>query len=86
METPINGELTPKYEVNEEQLKRLERIFTYHAPKEDQPQRYHKIRSLAHYLAIDILENCPDSRERSLAITKIEEAVFWANASIARGE
>lgn len=27
---------------------------------------------------------CPDSRELSLAITKLEEAIMWANASIAR--
>ena len=29
---------------------------------------------------------CPDSREKSLAITKIEESVMWANAAIARRE
>jgi hypothetical protein len=29
---------------------------------------------------------CPGSRELSLAITKLEEAVFWANAAIARNE
>lgn len=29
-------------------------------------------------------ESIPDSREKSLAITKIEEAMFWANAGIAR--
>lgn len=31
-----------------------------------------------------INHTCPDSREKSLALTKIEEALFWANASIAR--
>ncbi len=29
---------------------------------------------------------CPDSRELSLAITHLEEVVFWANAAIARHE
>lgn len=60
--------------------------FTYHAPKGDQPKRYVYLRSQALLLATDILRNCPDSRERSLALTKLEEAIFWANASIARRE
>ena len=35
------------------------------------------------YLLNDL---CPDSREKSLAMTKLEECVMWANASIARNE
>jgi hypothetical protein len=27
---------------------------------------------------------CPESREKSLAITNLEQAVMWANAAIAR--
>jgi len=30
--------------------------------------------------------NTPESREQSLAITALEEAVMWANAAIARRE
>ena len=30
-------------------------------------------------------DNCPDCREKSLAITKLEEVVMWANAGLARG-
>ena len=29
-----------------------------------------------------ILSNCPQSRERSLAITKLQESRMWANAAI----
>ena len=62
----------------------LSNIFTYHSPKGDQPYKYEEIRNLAHSLARLICEYSPDSRERSLSITKLEEAVMWANAGIAR--
>lgn len=64
----------------------FENNFTYHSPKEGQPEKYTKIREKAKELAYLIDGNCPNSREKSLAITKIEEAMMWANASIARNE
>jgi len=60
--------------------------FTYHPPKGDQADRYVAIRERAHDLAEFIDESCPDSREKSLAVTSLEEAVMWANAAIARNE
>lgn len=65
---------------------RIENNFTYHAPKGDQAERYGKIREKARELAELMEESCPNSREKSLASTKLEEAVMWANASIARNE
>lgn len=64
----------------------IEKAFTYHAPKEGQPERYQAIRDIikAASLAVDIYS--PNSREKSLALTKLEEAVMWANAAIARNE
>jgi hypothetical protein len=64
----------------------IDNRFAYHEPKGDQPERYVYLRTQAKFLARNILRNCPPSRERSLAITKLEEAIFWANASIARNE
>lgn len=64
----------------------IEQSFTYHSPKGNQPERYESMRSLAKSLAFHIATCCPASRERSLALTKLEEAVMWANASIARNE
>lgn len=58
--------------------------FTYHPPKEGQPLKYEEIRGGAHCLAMIIDEKCPDSREKSLAYTALEESVMWANAAIAR--
>lgn len=64
----------------------IEKNFTYHAQKNDQPELYERIRDKAKLLAAYIDEKCPDSREKSLAMTKLEECVMWANASIARNE
>jgi hypothetical protein len=41
---------------------------------------------MARKLAYLINEDCPDGREKSIAITKLEESVMWANAAIARNE
>lgn len=60
--------------------------FTYHPPHSDQLARYSILREFALDFADRIHEHCPDSCEKSLAITKLEEAVMWANASIARNE
>lgn len=62
----------------------LENRFTYHTPKGDQPQRYHAIRETAKQLAYLITESVPAGREKSLALTKLEEVSMWANAGIAR--
>lgn len=64
----------------------IEMSYTYHAPKNDQTARYASIREKAKELAYMIDELCPESRERSLAFTKLDETVMWANASIARNE
>ena len=64
----------------------IENNFTYHAPNEDQIERYNILRFDAKELAEQIRDLCPDSRERSLAFTKLEECVMWANAAIARNE
>jgi hypothetical protein len=64
----------------------IEKRFTYHTPFGDQAERYQEIRDLAKKLAYLIAEKTPDSREQSLALTNLEQAVFWANAAIARNE
>ena len=64
----------------------IEKRFTYRTPKKGQTQKYNELRSTAKSLANDINEKCPDSREKSLALTALEDCIFWANASIARNE
>lgn len=62
----------------------LENRFTYHPPKDGQPETYAAMRAIGLNFARTIEQACPDSREKSLAFTALEEAVMWANASIAR--
>jgi hypothetical protein len=64
----------------------LKNRFVYHAPKGNQPERYAIIRDEGYSLAKFIDDLVPESREKSLALTKLEEAVMWANAAIARNE
>jgi hypothetical protein len=64
----------------------IENTFTYHSPKGNQPERYETIREKAKELAHIIEDNCPDSREKSLALTNLQQAIMWANASIAINE
>lgn len=60
--------------------------FTYHSPKPDQLPRYAALRDRARELAVMIVDLTPSSREQSLALTHLEEAIFFANAAIARHE
>ena len=62
----------------------IENAFTYHAPKDEQTNKYNEIREKSKELAYLIDELCPNSREKALANTKLEESVMWANASISR--
>jgi len=75
-----------RYEPPAEVYDKLERNFTYHAPKDDQIERYEKLRVLAKELSQFLVENCPFSREQQLALGKVEESIMWANAAIARNE
>lgn len=62
----------------------IEKNFTYHKPDMHQVSMYEGIRENAKGFAFLLEKLCPESRERSLAMTKLEECVMWANASIAR--
>lgn len=64
----------------------IENTFTYHSPKDDQPERYQKIRDKEKELAYILDECCPDSREKSLAFTNLQMCTMMANASIAINE
>lgn len=52
----------------------------------DQLSRIEKVREAAKVFYESISDNCPGSREKSLAFTNIEEAAMWANKAISHNE
>jgi len=63
----------------------LENRFSSHpANTEEKKQLHENIRNICLRLAIDIDASVSDCREKSLAITGLEEVMFWTNAGIAR--
>lgn len=75
-----------KYPVTPETQADIDNRFVYHAPIGDQPTRYADIRAELKKTAEFIIARTPKSREQSLVLTKLEEAMFFANAAIARNE
>lgn len=64
----------------------IEHNFKYHAADKDKTMSYTMLRNKTKELAYLINDLCPNSRERSLSMTKLEESTMWANAAIARQE
>lgn len=64
----------------------LENNFTYHPPMGNQVDRYKYLRDQGKNLAYAIKKATPASREQSLALENLEQAIFWSNAAIARNE
>lgn len=62
----------------------LDNRFDYHAPESSAIAGHETLRSHSKDFVSTINTVCPDSREKSLAITKLEEVLFWANAAVAR--
>lgn len=69
------------FKSHEEQI---ETAFTYHRPDADAVQRLGVVRIEAKRLAGVIDAFVPAGREKATALTKLEEAVMWANAGIVR--
>ena len=62
--------------------------FQFHpADSQNKKDAHERIREVCLNAAEEIVETTgAASREQSTAITKLEEAMFWANAALARGD
>lgn len=65
-------------------LEAIEAAVTYHPPNERAKELHQNVRLSIKNAMIQFAADLPDCREASLAVTKLEEAMFWANAGIAR--
>lgn len=68
------------------QIERLEHNLSSHTVIGQPVLDIDKIRVYAKDLGRVIIERAPVSREQSMALTKLEEVVFWAVAAIARNQ
>ena len=74
-----------EYELTEADWEILKR-WRHFKPHGDQSRRYIRINQETKNIAKILMHNCPPSKERSIALRKLEEARLWANQSIMKNE
>lgn len=57
--------------------------FRFHPATPATGPKHDEIREKHRKLGLWLLANVPNSRERSLALTALQEAMMWANAAVA---
>lgn len=62
----------------------LRKRFDVQEVDEDQLNRLRVVREQGYLYSLTLEGLCPPSRELSLAMTNLEQAVFWANKAISR--
>lgn len=68
-----------------ETLTNLRNRFNYHSPPNEAVVKAHeRVRAACFGAAMTLCEFCPLSDELRFAIRKLESAMMWANAAIAR--
>jgi hypothetical protein len=60
----------------------IDKPYAYHKPSSNGMEAITRLRELFSQVERTIKEVCPDSRQRSTAITKNEETAMWAIKSV----
>lgn len=61
----------------------LRRRFEFHASTPITAAKHGETRGRLRAVALWLLDNVPESRERTLALTHLQAAMMWSNAAIA---
>jgi len=61
----------------------IESRFSFHPGTATTGPKHDEVRRKMRLLALWVLDDVPESRERSLALTALQEAMMWCNAAIA---
>lgn len=82
----LPGFLTPKSDYRKAlTLHRLEHRYNHHPPKSEEVAILHEnVRKYCLDLAMMLEEIVPEGYEKELMHYRLEEVMFWGNASIAR--
>ena len=65
-------------------VKEVDNRVSYHAPSKEGIKRHGYLSAAFALLMNDIDEIVPPGREKSIAITKLEEALHWSKSAITR--
>lgn len=68
-----------------EEIYDIKHRFTYHAPPDEKVKYFYETyRKMLMEVAVHLNAEVVDCQEKSLAMIKLEEAMFWGNAAVAR--
>jgi hypothetical protein len=67
-----------------DQVAQLRHNLTNHPPDAEKVELMEELVELALEYGTGLIENCPPSREQSLAVTHLEQSLMWGRAAIAR--
>ena len=62
----------------------ITKMFSFHSVSDEQKKVMEELTKKFIELAQLVNDSCPDSREKSLAMTKLQEAKMFASSSIAQ--
>jgi len=85
-ETEVKPPFETQYPIPDEIRDRLKDIFMSHLVTDDQAKRMNNMRGIMHLVAETIVSTTPVCREQSIALIKVEEAMYFANEAICRNE